>query len=515
MKTNGFFDANEWRKPVEKYDVCIIGSGAGGAVVAAQLVAAGFSVIILEEGGHHTKAEFKMREDTAFPMLYQEAGTRATKDLGISILQGRAVGGTTVVNWTTSFRTPQSVLDHWRVVHGVGGFTKADLDPHWAAVEERLNIKQIPLEETNRNNRTLYDGCKALGLAVETTFRNTRNCFKSGYCGMGCPVDAKQSMLVTYLPDAVQKGAVVLSRCRVDRLIIEAGRVARAECRLLREDGYGESGRALTIEANRFILSAGAIGTPAVLIRSGLGEGFVGKRTFLHPVVGTAAIFKDPIEPYYGAPQSVCSHALADRGENVGLFLEAAPLHPMMASLATSGFGDEHHARMIKLPFTSAHIALAIDGFHPSEIGGTVEVRASGAPLLDYPLPPRIWDALREGLKTLIRIDLAAGAQEVYTPHDPPFVFKSEKDLARLDEAPMALNRVSVYSAHVMGGAKMGDDPKQSVVRSSDLRHHTVANLHVVDGSVFPTSLGVNPQESIYGLAHLMGARFAQDWKTG
>jgi choline dehydrogenase-like flavoprotein len=493
--------------------VCIIGSGAGGAVTAALLAGAGFSVIVLEEGGHHEKAEFKMREDLAYPMLYQEQGSRATKDAGIAIMQGRAVGGTTVVNWTTSFRTPDPVVDHWKKTHAVGGFTIADLNPHWDAVEERLNIKQISLEETNRNNRTLYDGCKALGMDVATTRRNTRNCFKSGYCSMGCPVDAKQSMLVTYLPDAVSKGAVVVARCRVDRLRVEAGKIAAAECTAIGEDGYTPTAKTLTIKANRFVVSAGAINSPALLIRSGLGGGLVGKRTFLHPVVGVAGIWKDPIEPFYGAPQSVASHALAHRGDDVGLFLEAAPLHPMLASIANAGLGDAHARIMKKLAYTSAHLALAIDGFHESEHGGTVEVRKSGAPVLDYVLPERIWDAFRVALKALARIDLAAGALEVVTSHDPSISIKSEKDLALLDGAPMGTHRLAVFSAHVMGGCKTGDDAASSVVRSGDLRHHTVGNLHVVDGSVFPTSLGVNPQESIYGLAHLMATRFVADWK--
>jgi choline dehydrogenase-like flavoprotein len=510
---SGFTDATRFTAPAEAFDVCVIGSGAGGAVTAATLAAAGLSVVILEEGGHYTKADFKMREDLAFPQLYQESGSRTTKDLGISILQGRAVGGTTVVNWTTSFRTPEDVVAHWKKVHGVGGFSYSDLVPHWEAVEERLNIKQIGLEETNRNNRTLYDGMKALGWEVSTTRRNTRQCMKSGYCGLGCPVDAKQSMLITYLPDAVAKGAVVVSRCRVDRLRLEAGKIAAAECSEIGPDGYNVTGRTLEVRARRFVVSAGAINSPAILIRSGLGGGAVGRRTFLHPVVGTAAIFKDPIEPFYGAPQSVASHHFAHRGDDVGLFLEAAPLQPMMAAIAATGFGETHRKNIEQLARMSAHIALAIDGFHPSESGGTVEVRPSGAPILDYPIPPRIRAAHREALKILAKIDLAAGAQAVYTPHDPPIEIRSEKDIAQLDHAKMGLHEVNTFSAHVMGGCAMGDDPKTSVVRSSDLRHHTVENLHVVDGSVFPTSLGVNPQESIYGLARLMATRFVAEWK--
>jgi len=493
-------------------DVCIIGSGAGGAVTASQLVNAGKKVLIVEEGGHHTKAEFKMREDQAYPMLYQEGGGRATKDQGIGILQGRAVGGTTVVNWTTSFRTPDHVLDHWQKVHHVSGFTKAELDPHWDVIEERLNIKQIPLEETNRNNRTLYDGCKALGMAVDTTRRNTRNCFKSGYCGMGCPVDAKQSMLITYLPDAVERGARVVSRCRVDKLVTSGNSVARAECSVIGDDGYNLSGKRITVTAKRFVLAAGGIGSPSILIRSGLGGGMVGRRTFLHPVLGVFAHYKDPIEPYYGAPQSVASHAHADRGDDVGLFYEAAPMHPMLAAVASAGFGAPQHEMLQKLPYLAAHVALAIDGFHPSEEGGTVTVRASGAPLLDYKAPPRVREALREGIKWLVKINFAAGAYEVGVGELPMLLMKSDKNVAMLDGYDMG--KQPLFSAHVMGGCKMGDDPKTSVVRSRDLRHHTIENLHVVDGSVFPTSLGVNPQESIYGLARLVSSRLAQFWKS-
>lgn len=496
-----------------KADVCIIGSGAGGAVTAATLAAAGYEVLVVEEGGHHTRADFKMREDINFPMLYQEAGARATKDLGVTILQGRAVGGSTVVNWTTSFRTPPNVYEHWNKQHAVGELKHDDVRPHWDAVEQRLNIQQISYDETNRNNRLLYDGCKKLGLAVETTFRNVKRCMKSGYCGMGCPVDAKQSMLITYLPDAVDKGARVVSRCRVDKLVSDGNAIKRAECSVIGDDGYNPSGKKLVIEARRFVLSAGGIGSPAILIRSGLGGGMVGKRTWLHPVAGVLAVYNDPIEPFYGAPQSVASHAHADRGEKMGIFYEAAPLHPMMASAVVPGFGGAHRDRMKALPNTAAHIVLGIDGFDASEAGGTVSVRASGAPLLDYPRGPRVFEAIREGLRWLVRINFAVGASEcVYGDAPAPLVFKSERDVSLVDDYPV--EKQSLFSAHIMGGCAMGDDAKSAVVRSKDLRHHTIENLHVVDGSVFPTSLGVNPQLSIYGLAHLAATRMAQSWKS-
>lgn len=333
---------------------------------------------------------------------------------------------------------------------------------------------------------------------------------------MGCPVDAKQSMLLTYLPDAVLKGAQVLYRLRVDTLVIEAGRVSRAEASVLGEDARTPTGKKVTIRARRFVVCGGALNSPALLLRSGLGGGEspLGHRTFLHPTAGVTGLHKDAVEPYYGAPQSVASHALAHRGDKCGVFMEAAPFHPMLGALATPGFGAAHRARMLELSRITAHIALAIDGFGPpdEDPGGTVTVRPSGLPLCDYPIKPRIWEALRTGLKTLARINLASGSEVVRTGHDPPVEVRSEADLGKIDDAPMESGRIAVFSAHVMGGCAMGDDPRGAVVRSSDLRHHAVDNLHVVDGSVFPTSLGVNPQESIYGLAHLMAERLHASW---
>ena len=512
MSNGGFIDAQTLEGELTA-DVCVIGSGAGGAVTAQVLAAAGLEVIVVEEGGHRTRPDFKMREDVAFQQLYEDGGARATKDAAIAILQGRSVGGSTVVNWTTCFRTPETVLDHWKANHG-STISLAELMPHYLAVEERLSIAAWPLEESNANNRLLYEGCKAIGVEVAPTRRNVKRCMKSGYCGMGCPVDAKQSMIVTYLPDAVAKGARVVYGLRVDRLDEEAGKIVRARGTAMGgANRYSPTGKLLTIRAKHFVLSAGAINSPGILLRSGIA-GAVGRRTFIHPVVGVAGLFKDPVEPYYGPPQSIAAHGLAHRTDGIGLFLEAAPLHPMMASLASSGQGADHLATMRTLPHLTAHIALVIDGFSAEEPGGTVTLRGSGAPVLDYPIGPRVVEGFRTAMKTLARLDLAAGAQSVRTGHDPSITVRSEADLAKLDALSYEPGRIAIFSAHLMGGCALGSDPATSVVRPEDLRHHSVENLHVIDGSVFPTSLGVNPQLSIYGLAHRTATRLASAWKA-
>jgi choline dehydrogenase-like flavoprotein len=486
------------RDLVLRPDVCIVGSGPGGAIVASRLAAAGATVAVLEEGGHHTKAEFDMQEATAYPRLYQDRGNRATADLSIAILQGRAVGGGTVVNWTTSFRTPDETLAFWREREGAV-LTPELLRPHFEEVERRLGIAKVDLEDTNANNRLLYEGCKKLGWEVDTVSRNVRGCLRTGYCGMGCPVDAKQSAALTYLPDAIAKGAMLYADCRVRRIEWSGKRARTVIGEVLHPGTQEQTGRTIRVEPRIAVVSGGALNSPALLLRSGLTQGPVGKKTWLHPVVAMIAFYREPVEAFYGAPQSVASHHFARRSEGAGFFLEAAPLHPMLAGIALPGFGAGMRANAALLPNTAVSIALMVDGFG-DEPGGTVSLRPDGGPRLDYPFTPRHYECWRAGMKALARAHLASGAAEVQSLHTDPVRLRSEADLRRLDEAPLGPNLCAVFTAHQMGGCRMGADPARSVIRP-DLRHHYVENLWVADGSVFPTSLAVNPMESIYGVA--------------
>ncbi len=489
-------------------EVCVIGSGAGGAVSAKVFAEAGHDVLIVEEGGYFTNADFTMSEADVYPKLYQEALQRSTSDQAISILQGRAVGGTTVVNWTTSFRTPEDVIEYWKKAHGVGGFTLADLVPHYEVMEDRLCIDKVPVSFMNANNKKLYDGCQKLGWQVDTLKRNVYACLRSGYCGMGCPYNAKRSMLVTCIPDAIDAGARLVFRCRIDKLLEKGGEIESASGRLLDPSGRTPTGRNVTIKAKKFILSGGAINSPALLLRSAINDhDLVGRRTFLHPTTATIAEYDEPIEASYGAPQSAASHHFAHRGEDVGVFLEAAPLHPILGSTTLPGFGATHEETMTRFKTFGAHIALAIDGFH--EEGGRVTLRPSGTPKLDYPIGPKLWEAFRFGNKRLAELQFAGGAKRVGTLHEGAPMMTSPDQIGRIDDQKWQAGSVALFTAHQMGGCRMGDHEAHAVVRSEDLRHHRLRNLHIIDGSVFPTGLGVNPQESIYGLAHLIASRLA------
>ncbi|MES1204773.1 MAG: GMC family oxidoreductase [Pseudomonadota bacterium] len=489
-------------------DYCVVGSGAGGSMAAAVLAESGARVVIVEEGGHFTRQDFNMQESWAYPALYQDHGNRATDDLSIMILQGRAVGGGTTVNWTSSFRTPEKTLARWAGHHGVKGIDAATLAPHFAAVEDRLSIREGNPDDVNANNRKLLEGARKLGWAPELIRRSVKGCARLGYCGLGCPIDAKQSALITYVPDAIAAGANVFTNLRARLIEIDHGRARAVICEVIEATPPGAArgttrGRRMVVHARRgVVLAGGAINTPALLQRSKIGSrSVVGRRTFLHPTVPLLAFYDEPIEGFYGAPQSVACHHFADRGERVGYFLETAPLQPMLAAVAFPGFGAPHGAAMERLAHGQATIALLIDGHH-DDPGGRVSADQDGRVRLSYPLSRSLREAGVDAVKSMARLQLAAGAREVVTLHEDPVTIRSEADLSRIDSVDFGPNRHTLFSAHQMGGCAMGEDPERSVVDSRG-RHHELENMWIVDGSVFPTGLGVNPQLSIYALARL------------
>lgn len=495
--------ANELIEDLElSCDVCVVGSGAGGAVLAARLAAAGLSVVMLEEGGAFGRADFRMQEREAYRDLYQERGLRGTDDLAITVFQGKAVGGSTLVNWTTCFRVPDDVLVHWRDRHGVEGLGPEVLAPHFEAVEERLSITTWPEALANENNRVLLEGCRRLGWEVNPLRRNVRHCANTGYCGMGCPVDAKTDMHLTYLPDALERGMTLLTRVRAERIEVRGDRATGVVGWAMDPATDRPTGRRVRVRAQAVSCSAGALNSPMLLLRSGLDDGKVGRRTFLHPTVAMVALFDREIRPFYGAPQSIGSHQFAQRGEGkMGFFLETPPIHPMLAATAYPAFGVEQQAFLSQLAHVQGLISLSIDGFLPGDVGGRVSLGRGGKMCFDYPVRGALEESFRASCVAMARIQLAAGAREVRSLHRQPVVVRSEKDLPKLEAAPYGALRHAIFSAHQMGGCAMGEDPARAVV-DSRLRHHRIRNLHVVDGSVFPTSLGVNPSETIYALAH-------------
>jgi len=336
-----------------------------------------------------------------------------------------------------------------------------------------------------------------------------KGCARLGYCGMGCPLDAKQTAALTYIPDALAAGAHVFTNARAKLIETDRGRAKGVVCDVVVANSPRPK-RFVVYARQGVLLAGGAINTPALLLRSKIvnASQVLGQRTFLHPTVPLVSFYDEPIEGFYGAPQSVACHHFADRGDRVGYFLETAPVHPMLSAVAFSGFGDAHRRTMERLAHAQATIALLIDGHH-DDAGGRVRADPDDRIRVDYPLSPALREAAVDAIKNMARLQLAAGAREVITLHEDPLVIRSEADLAQVDGAAFGPNRHTLFSAHQMGGAAMGSDRATSVVDGRG-RHHELENLWVVDGSIFPTSLGVNPQLSIYAHARLFATEIAR-----
>jgi len=499
-------------------DVAIVGTGAGGGTTAEILSAAGYKVLLIEEGPLKTSSDFKMQEAEAYPALYQEGIGRMSKDGAITIMQGRAVGGTTLVNWTSSFRTPEPTLEHWAKEHNVKGHSAAEMAPWFEKMEQRLGVAPW-IMPPNANNDVLRAGCEKLGYHWKVIPRNVRGCWNLGYCGMGCPTNAKQSMLVTTIPATLEKGGELLYLARADKLLIEGDKVTGIQCQAMDDRCVAPTGRTITVKAKHYILSGGGINTPAILLRSKAPDPHnrAGKRTFIHVVNFSAAQFDQVVNPFYGAPQSIYSdHFQWDDGTTgrMSFKLEVPPMQPALTATLLGRFGIDNAMRMEQLPHTNAMLALLRDGFHPDSATGTVELRSDGSPVLDYQMTDYTWDGIRRAFHTMADIQFAAGAKSVLPLHaDADYVKTIGEAKSLIDGLSMEIYRTRLGSAHVMGGCAMGEDPTQAVTDSLG-RHHQLRNLSIHDGSLFPTSIGANPQLSVYGLTAQLATQLADRLKS-
>lgn len=495
-------------------DVAIVGSGAGAGITADLLTQAGLDVVIVEEGPLKSSADFRQHESEAYPSLYQESAARKTADKAINILQGRCVGGSTTVNWTSSFRTPVETLEYWRAHFGLDGFGNDVLAPYFAQTERRLNIAPW-LAAPNENNDLLRRGAAKLGIPAAAIARNVKGCWNLGSCGMGCPTNAKQSMLVTTIPAALDRGATLWVETRAEQFEIANGKVRALRCAAVRPNGARVAGTASTIVARHYVLAAGAINSPAVLLRSQAPDphGRLGRRTFLHPVVMSAGVMEQTVAGWEGAPQSIYTDHFLHTDPldgSMGFKLEAPPLHPVIFASTVAGFGSAQARALRQFPHTHVLLALLRDGFHPQSPGGDVTLRGDGSPSLDYPLGEFVMEGGRRALLAMAEIQFAAGAREVLPVHElaKPYTSWREANEA-IRTLPMRPLLAKVVSAHVMGGCGFAGDERLGVVRPDGV-HWQLDNLSVHDGSLFPTSIGANPQLSIYGITNRLAQALAK-----
>lgn len=485
-------------------DVVIVGTGAGGGTAAEILTQAGLHVVMLEEGPLRSSDDFKMREREALSDLYQEGGTRATGDGSMTLLQGRSVGGSTTVNWTSSFRTPPLTLKHWADVHGVKGMSVAEMDPWFARAETRLKIGPWTVP-ANENNDIIRQGCEKLGWAWHSIPRNVSGCWNLGYCGVGCPTNAKQSMLITTIPAALNGGAVLYQRARVRELIISGDQVQGVIVDGMPEQGLLPTGKTLTVKARHTVLSGGAINNPGILLRSKAPDPHqqIGTRTMIHPVNACFALFDRDVNGWSGAPQSVYSDNFQWKDGATGPMgykIEVLPMLPAFIAGLLGLHGAALAKEMQQLGHMNGMLSLQRDGFTEDSPGGKVSLRKDGSAVLDYDISDTLRNAFKRSFTSMAEIQFAAGARSVR-----PFQLGggTYTDFASCRDAIAGYTiekfRTGVGSAHLMGGCAMGEDVTRSVVNSQG-DFHTLGRLSVLDGSLFPTSIGANPQLSIYGL---------------
>lgn len=504
-------------------DVCVIGSGAGGSVAAAEIQRAGFTVIVLESGELLQSDTIDASEFSMTGRAYEGEGAMATDDLSFQLLAGHGSGGGTFVNWMTCLRPPGFVLREWESGFGITGLTGAgfaqDVDEVWRTLE--VNDRE---SQRNPNNDALWRGANALGyregVDYHTIFRNAVGCRqRCDFCGYGCAYACKRSTGLNYLPAAHRAGTRFLFRTRADFIELSGGRVAAVQGRYLGPDGTHWEVR---VRCRVAVAAGGAIQTPVVLQRSGLTARSIGRGLRLHPTTAVAGEFADEIRCWAGPPQTVAVTKFLDwEGTGHGFWMEASPAHPGLFALATPWRdGRSHKAWMLqRFRHSTATIVLLRERSR-----GRVTIGPRGDTRIEYVLSVEDRREVQRGIQETGRVLAAAGAKSLVTLHSLPVEVRatgerlSEKELQQffdsVAERDLAPNRCTMFSAHLMGSCPMGTDPRVSAVKPTG-ELWTAENLFVADASVFPTAPGVNPMITIMAMARRTSRQIIERLRGG
>jgi len=485
----------------ELADVVVVGSGAGGAVVARELAARGRDVVLVEEGAFLTGKDFTGNPRAMIDLLYRNRGlTGAFGRPTIPIPLGRCVGGTTTINSGTCYRAPDYVLDEWAERFGVAGAREADLRPYFERVEQELGIRPVPDEIYGRNSRLFERGATALGWAGARIPRNERGCLGTGVCAFGCPQDAKQAMHVSYVPRAQAAGARLYTRCRVGRVLLSGGKAIGIVGRFVDADEH-DRGVELRVLARHVVVACGALLTPALLEKSGVPDPskLRGRNLHIHPATRVAALFDEEVRGWEEVPQAYNVHEFTREG----IFIQGQFVPPAMEAPVLPGVGSAHKAIMARYTRLGSFGALISD-----ESAGRVRAGRGRFPRVTYQLNARDAQKLARAIGLTAEIFFAAGAREVYSGvHSRP-VLRGVDDAYALQRAALPASDFEMMAFHPQGTARMGEDPRAAVTDSAG-RVHGTAGLWVGDASLFPSSCKVNPQITIMALATRLVERLA------
>jgi choline dehydrogenase-like flavoprotein len=484
----------------EAFDFVVVGSGAAGAVAAHVLATAGYTVGIVEEGPWVKTRELKDDVLGAFRTLMRGYGTQVLKGrVFMPLIQGRCVGGSTVVNSAIAWRLPEDVVDDWRDRFGLGDvITMKSLEPHFDALERDLSVRSVSDEALGESNRLFLETCKARGIEASRMKRYDRGCKGSGQCISGCPSGAKQGMNVSYVPWTLATGrARLFCSTRCERVEVRGERAVGVL-------GKGANGRRVSLRARHGVfVAASTVQTPNILRRSGLRSREIGKHFQVHPGLGIGGFFDRPISMNFGATQGAESiqFRTTDRYK-----LETIGMPPELAAARIPMLGHELSKRLASF----ANVAVWVAQIR-MQAEGTVDTQWDGLDKVTY--TPREDDmrSVRKAMGTIAHLLLDAGARELWAGvHGAPPVITSHDEVRLLEEGPLDPRAYSFIATHLFGAARMGPDPRASAV-GLDFQTHEARGLYVVDSSVFPTNLGVNPQHSIMALSRLAATRAAAD----
>ncbi|KAF0687500.1 Aste57867_20772 [Aphanomyces stellatus] len=517
-------------QPIElDTDVVVIGSGAGGGVVAAQLAQAGHRVLVLEKANYSHPADADYKELEGIWRLFEASGMVASEDGSMSIFAGSAFGGGTYVNWSASLRPPPHVYNEWANEYKLPYFGTHAYQEAIDAVCQRSGVSAAYLKH-NGPNQIFVNGCKQLGLPIEDVPQNTAGHQHScGLCTLGCPYGEKQGSHVTWLRDAANAGAKFVDGCHVERVTYDEAKHATGVIGTLLNGKVQ-----LVVKAKTVVSSCGSINTPALLLRSGLKNRNIGRNLRLHPVTTVNAYFpkqEHEIKSWTGSIMTAMSPVVQNiHGNGYGAILEV-PTSALSVGVGTLPWrsNQDFHRLLMQYPRMSSTIALARD----CDSVGQVKVDAQGRARIHYQLGPKDATSLTEGMIHLAKILLSQGAVEVNTTQHamPPLQLHSPDDLAnpidcettqqwlaKLKSLGTEQNSLSLFSAHQMGSCRMGATPAMGAV-NPDGESWEVQGLYVADASLFPTASGVNPMVTTfsiaYSVAQFLKANLDEEHRTG
>lgn len=476
-------------------DVCVVGSGAGGAVVARELQEAGFNVILLEEGPYVAQKDLPVADTVASSsLLYRDGGTSVIVGKpSIMFAEGKVVGGSTVVNGGMCWRTPEKILKQWQWERGIHDFYYQKMNDYFERVEKMIHAKPTIPEAHNRDGELLKLGAERLGYRVQENIRAQDTCVGANQCIMGCPTGAKKSMANSYVPAFLEKGGELFTHCRVKKVLTK-GRTAIGVDGHIVDPMTGKKVFKIRVRSKVVVSSCGAIHTPALLKRSGIrDEGRqLGKNLMVHPNTKVIGVFNERVDAWRGVNQSHQITEFFDEGILMAInFLPpgvmAMAMPPKIPQLLDVLKEEYHHMVM--------GAALVDDT-------GTGVVRNGpfGSVLPMYNLNAHDFRKAKRAIALLCEVFFAAGAKKCYLPFSELYQITSIDEIPKIFQMNIPLTDLELMTVHVMGTARMGVNPKQSTV-NSHCEFHNIKGLFVADASVFPSSIGVNPQLTIMALA--------------